>query len=45
MHVKQIARKCSEPPLGSYMLNVYIERVAYVYTLLSLQQHGQIRPH
>ena len=45
MNVKQIARKCSGPPLGSYVLNACIGRVEYVSTLMSLQQHGQTRPH
>ena len=45
LNVKQIAREYSRPPLGSYVLNVCIGRVAYVSTLLSLQQHGQTRPH
>ena len=45
MNVKQIARECSGPPLGSHMLNACIGRVAYVATLMSLQQHGQTRPH
>ena len=40
MNVKQIARECSGPSLGSYVLNVCIGRVAYVNTLMSLQQHG-----
>ena len=45
MNVKQIARECSGPPLGSYVLNACNERVAYVSTLMSLQQHGQTRQH
>ena len=45
INVKQIARECSGPPLGSYVLNACIGRVAYVSTLMSLQQDGQIRPH
>ena len=45
MNVKQIARECSWPPLGSYVLNACIGRVAYVSTLLSLEQHGQTSPH
>ena len=45
INVKQIARECSGPSLGSYVLNACIERVAYVSTLMSLQQHGQTRPH
>ena len=45
MNVKQIARECSGPRLGSYLLNAFIARVAYVSTLMSLQQHGQTRPH
>ena len=45
MNVKQIARECWGPPLGSYVLNACIGSVAYVSTLISLQQHGQTRPH
>ena len=45
MNVKQIARECSEHPLGSYVLNARIGSVAYVSTLMSLLQHGQTRPH
>ena len=45
MNVKQIARECSGPPLGSFVLNVCIGLVAYVSTLMSLQQHGQTRPY
>ena len=45
MNVKQIALECLGPPLGSYVLNECIGRVAYVSTLMSLQQHGQTRPH
>ena len=45
MNVKQIARECSGPPLGSYVLNAYIGRVTYMSTLMSLQKHGQTRPH
>ena len=41
MNVKQIARECSGPPLGSYVLNVCIGRVAYVTTLMSLQQKAR----
>ena len=41
MNVKQIAPECSGPPLSSYILNTCIGRVAYVYTLMSLQQHGR----
>ena len=41
MKVKQIARECSGPPLGSYVLNACIGRVAYVSTLISLQEHSQ----
>ena len=44
MSVKQIALACSEPPLSSNVLNACIGRVAYVSTLMSLQQHGQTRP-
>ena len=40
MNMKQIAREFSEPPLDSYMLKACIGRVAYVSTLLSMQQHG-----
>ena len=45
MNVKQIARESSGPPLGSYVLNARIGRVAYVFMLISLQRHGQTRPH
>ena len=45
MNVKQIARECLGPPLGSYVLNACIERVAYVTTLMSLQQYGQTHLH
>ena len=45
MNVKQIAQECSGPPLSSYLLNECIGRVVYVSTLMSLQQHGQTRPH
>ena len=45
MNVKEIARECSGPRLGSYVLNACIERVACVSTLMSLQQHGQTRLH
>ena len=45
MNVKQIAWECSGPPLGSDVLIVCIGRVAYVSTLMSLQQHGHTRPH
>ena len=41
MSVKQIALACSGPPLNSNVLNACIGRVAYVSTLMSLQQHGQ----
>ena len=44
MSVKQIALACSGPPLSSNVLNACIESVAYVSTLMSLQQHGQNRP-
>ena len=44
MNVKQIDRECSGPPLGSYLLNACIGRVAHVSTLMSLQQRGQT-PH
>ena len=45
MNVKQIARECLGPPQGSYVLNASIGRVAYVSTLMSLQQYGQTRQH
>ena len=45
MNVKQIAGEFLGPPLSSFVLNVCIGRVAYVSTLMSLQQHGQTRPH
>ena len=45
MNVNQIARECSGPPLGLYVLKVCIGRVAYVSTLMTLQQHGHTRPH
>ena len=45
MNVKQIAWECSGPPLGSYLLNSCIGRVAYVSLLMSLQQQWQTRPH
>ena len=45
MNVKQIARECSEPSLGSYVLNVCIERIAYVSMLMSLQRLGQTCSH
>ena len=35
MNVKQIAREYSGRPLGSYVLNACIGRVAYVSTLMS----------
>ena len=44
MSVKQIALACSGPRLSSYVLRACIGRVAYVSTLMSLQQHGQTRP-
>ena len=44
MSVKQIALACSGLPLSSNVLNACIERVAYVSTLMSLQQHGLTRP-
>ena len=43
MSVIQIALACSGPPLSSNVLNACIMRVAYVSTLMSLQQHGQTR--
>ena len=43
MSVKQIALACSGPHLSSNMLNAFIGRVAYVSTLMSLQQRGQAR--
>ena len=45
MSVKQIALVCSGPILSSNVLNACIGRVAYVSTLISLQQHGQIHPN
>ena len=45
MNVKQIARECSEPPLGSYVLKACIGRAAYMSTLMSLQHYGYTRPH
>ena len=45
MNVKQIARECSGPPLGSYVLNACIGSVVYVSMLMSLRQHDQTRPH
>ena len=44
MSVKQISLACSRPPLISNVLNACIGRVAYVSTLMSLQQHSQTRP-
>ena len=44
MSVKQIALACSGPPLSSNVLKECIGHVAYVQTILSLQQHGQTRP-
>ena len=44
MSVKQIALACSGPPLSSKVLDGCIGRVAYVSTLMSLQQRGQTRP-
>ena len=44
MSVNQTALACSGPPLSSDVLNACIGRVAYVSTLMSLQQHGQTRP-
>ena len=44
MSVKQIALPCSGPPLSSKVLNASVERVAYVSTLMSLQQHEQTSP-
>ena len=44
MSVKQIALACSGPLLSSNVLNACIGRVAYVSTLMSLQQHGQTHP-
>ena len=44
MSVKQIALACSGPPLSSNALDGCIGRIAYVSTLISLQQHGQTRP-
>ena len=45
MSVKQIAPECSGPPLSSYVLDACIGHVAYVFTLMSLQKHGQIHPY
>ena len=44
MSVKQIALACSGPNLSSNWLNECIRRLAYVSTLMSLQQHGQAPP-
>ena len=44
MSVKQIALACSGPPLSSDVLNACTGRVAYVSTLMNLQQHGQTSP-
>ena len=44
MSVKKIALACLGPPLSSNVLIACIGRVAYVSTLMSLQQHGQTRP-
>ena len=44
MSVKQIALACSGLPLSSNVLNACIGLVAYVSTLMSLQQHGQTHP-
>ena len=43
MSVKQIALAFSGPPLSSNVLKACIGRVAYVSTLMSLQQDGQTR--
>ena len=43
MSVKQIALARSGLPLSSNVLNACIGRVAYVSTLMSLQQNGQTR--
>ena len=43
--VIQIAQEWSVPPLRSYVLNACIGRVAYMSTLMSLQQNGQTRPY
>ena len=45
MSVKQIALVGSGPPLSSNVLDACIGRVAYVSTLISLQQHEQTRPY
>ena len=45
MSVEQIALSCSGPPLSSNVLYACILRVAYVSTLMSLQQHGQTPPN
>ena len=44
MSVKQIALAYLGLPLSSNMLNTCTGSVAYVSTLMSLQQHGQTRP-
>ena len=41
MRVKQIDLVCSGSPLSSNVLNACIGPVAYVPTLMSLQQHGR----
>ena len=44
MSLKETALTCSGPPQCSNVLNACIGRVAYVSTLMSLQQHGQTLP-
>ena len=44
VHVKEIALAWSGSHLSSNVLNASIGHVAYVSTLMSLQQHGQTRP-
>ena len=44
MSVKQNALACLGPLLSSNVLNACIGRVAYVSTLMSLQQQSQTRP-
>ena len=44
MSVKQIALAFLGTPLSSNVLNACIGRVAYVFTLMILQEHVQTRP-
>ena len=44
MGMKQIALASSGPPVSSNVHNAFIGRVAYVSTLMILQQYGQTRP-